>query len=129
MLAPAPRVLIAETHYLIAMEVERILVETLSCQTAIVPVHELERHIETSAYDVVILDASAQEAQNADRARMIKDKGIMPVFLSSYDDPAGHSGTTLAYPVVPKPFEPEALAETVRLATAAKTSRPQMPSL
>ena len=128
MLTPALRVLIAETHYLIAMEVERILVDTLSCQTTIVPIHDLEQRLAGELFDVVVLDANSQETHNRDLAQMIIEQGPAPVFLSSYEDPLDRPVVVRDYPVVPKPFDPDTLAETVRQAAASAFLRLQKPS-
>ena len=109
---PSLRVLIAENQYLIAMEVERILAETLACEVTIVPLTRLESELSRSPFDVVILDAAPNDNLNTVRGRMIETAGANPVFLSSYDQ-FPQSGTSRTdYPFT-KPPQPEALADAV----------------
>lgn len=110
------RILIAETHYLIAMEVERMLSETMSCVTAIVPLARLKFHIAAEPYDVVVLDAAPSKILNIARARAIVEIGATPVFLSSYERYPDDAASMCTYPVVAKPLDPDSLAEAVRWA-------------
>ncbi|CAH0341932.1 hypothetical protein [Rhizobium sp. CECT 9324] len=119
---PSLHVLIAENQYLIAMEVERILTETLACEVTIVPLTRLESELAKAKFDIVILDAAPNDNLNAVRGRMIEEAGAEPVFLSSYDQFLHASTAPNAYPFITKPPQPEALAEAVTRARQRKTS-------
>lgn len=119
---PSLRVLIAENQYLIAMEVERILAETLACEVVIVPLGQLEGALSAARFDVVVLDAASNESLNFSRGRMIEEAGAAPVFLSSYDRLPQGATSVAAYPLVTKPPHPEILARTVWNAVARKSS-------
>lgn len=119
---PSLRVLIAENQYLIAMEVERILAESLACEVTIVPLTRLESELSRSPFDVVILDAAPNDNLNMVRGRMIEAAGASPVFLSSYDQFPQHGSSRSDYPFVTKPPLPEALANAVTRAKRRCTS-------
>eukprot|EP01035_Chromulina_nebulosa_P048751 gene48751-66189_t len=79
------RVLIAENQYLIAMEVERILMEILSCNVLIVSVAKLGTALAERPFDIVILEAAHAEKVNVTHTAAIEGAGAVPVFLTSYD--------------------------------------------
>ena len=58
------RVLVAENQYLIAMEVERILLDDLPCDVTIAPLARLAEAVQTTAFDGVIIDAVMHEARS-----------------------------------------------------------------
>jgi AmiR/NasT family two-component response regulator len=113
------RVLVAENQYLIAMEVERILLEALHCDVTIAPLSQLAAALMTSPFDVVIIDAVLAETLNVERTKLIMEAGARPVFLSSYDFMG--SGTIISgHPVVTKPPQAEQLAAAVLKAAHAR---------
>jgi len=113
-MSPAPlRVLVAENQYLIAMEVERLLGETLPCEVTITPLAHLRETLAREKFDVVIVEAVLAESENIERTRAITDSGARPVFLSSYGHVALRGTVVSAHPVVPKPPQPEDLAAAV----------------
>ncbi|MDH4414258.1 MAG: hypothetical protein QE484_13190 [Rhizobium sp.] len=107
------RVLVAENQYLIAMEVERILLDTLGCDVTIAPIAQLADALATAAFDVVVIDAALAESLNVEHSRLVVDAGARPVFLSSYDHFTGSGPLVAAYPVVAKPPQAEELAAAV----------------
>ena len=56
--SPSLRVLVAENQYLIAMEVEQILLDTLDCAVTIVPLARLEQLLGDNVFDIVLLDTA-----------------------------------------------------------------------
>lgn len=114
------RVLVAENQYLIAMEVERILLEALPCEVTIAPLAQLAEAVRGESYDVVIIDAVLTEAANVERSRLILESGASPVFLSSYDFTAPGS-IVAGHPVVAKPPQAEELAAAVKRAAHDRT--------
>lgn len=119
-MTPAPhRVLVAENQYLIAMEVERILLEALHCNVTIAPLSQLADALRASSFDVVIVDAVLAETMNIERTRLIIESGAHPVFLSSYDF-TGSSTIISGHPVVTKPPQAEELAAAVLKAAHAR---------
>ncbi|MCJ8238090.1 hypothetical protein [Peteryoungia algae] len=113
-MSPAPlRVLVAENQYLIAMEVERLLGETVPCEVTITPLAHLRETLAREKFDVVIVEAVLAESENVERTRAIIDAGARPVFLSSYDHVAAKGTVVSAHPVVPKPPQSEELAAAV----------------
>jgi DNA-binding NarL/FixJ family response regulator len=113
-MSPAPlRVLVAENQYLIAMEVERLLGETLTCEVTITPLTQLSETLAGKTFDVVIVEAVLAEAENIERTRAITDAGARPVFLSSYDHLAIRGTVVSAHPVVAKPPQSGELAAAV----------------
>lgn len=113
-MSPAPlRVLVAENQYLIAMEVERLLGETLPCEVTITPLAQLRGTLASGAFDVVIVEAVLSESENVERTHAITDAGARPVFLSSYDHVAIRGTVVSAHPVVAKPPQSEELAAAV----------------
>lgn len=107
------RVLVAENQYLIAMEVERILLEALPCNVTIAPLAKLADTVAGAAFDVVIIDAVLPDPVNQERAALIMKSGAQPVFLSSYDYFAGVGTVVSDHPVVTKPPQAEELAAAV----------------
>jgi hypothetical protein len=111
---PSPlRILIAENQYLIAMEVERMLVEMVPCNVAITPLARMEEELSASAFDIVILDAAGSEPLNVSRVDIIRAAGAEPVFLSSYGDHDRGRSIVSLHPAVTKPPLPEPLAAAV----------------
>jgi DNA-binding NarL/FixJ family response regulator len=111
---PVPlRVLVAENQYLIAMEVERLLVEALPCEVTITPLAQLRETLAGARFDVVIVEAVLAEALNVERTLAITEAGARPVFLSSYDDLAIRGTVAAGHPVVAKPPQSDELAAAV----------------
>ena len=115
---PSLRVLVAENQYLIAMEVEQILVDNLDCTVAIVPLVRLNDQLREGKFDLVLVDKAPTEALNRDRARQVTQSGAALVFLSSYDDPLLETAGGEAFPSVAKPIQAEELMRAVLTATA-----------
>lgn len=120
---PSPlRVLIADNQYLIAMEVERMLSETIACTAAIAPLARMEEQLATGEFDVVVLDVAGNEALNVSRANAILAAGAEPVFLSSYGDHEQNQSIVSLHAVVAKPPLPEPLAAAVMAAASRRKS-------
>lgn len=115
---PSLRVLVAENQYLIAMEVEQILVDNLDCTVAIVPLVRLNDQLREGKFDLVLVDKAPTEALNRDRARQVTQSGAALVFLSSYDDPLVETPGSEAFPSVAKPIQAEELMRAVVTAKA-----------
>lgn len=113
---PSLRVLIAENQYLIAMEVEQILLEALDCITTIVSLAQLEDRLGEGLFDVVIVDCAPAAAVNIKRAQKIVASGAVPVFLSSYGDDVAQSPGSPAVATLAKPVYAEDLIRAVRSA-------------
>lgn len=113
MYTPPPRVLVAENQYLIAMEVERILQENLTCEVKIAPISDLAEETSAEAYDVVILDAALAEPLNVERATLILAAGAVPVFVRSYDHFPDAGTTMSSYPMISKPPQADELTAAV----------------
>lgn len=118
------RVLIAENQYLIAMEVERILKETVSCDVTITPLTGLGAALDLSSFDIVIVEATAATAPNIERAATIEKAGALPVFLSSYDQIHNAASGMSAYPVVHKPLIQDELSQAIGQVAAQLAARP-----
>lgn len=122
MTTSTPRVLIAENQYLIAMEVERILQESLTCDVKITPLSRLAQELSAGDFEIVIIDAAAAEPLNVERAKLIQSAGAMPVFLSSYDYYPVADTVVSSYPLVSKPPQSAELAAAVLDAMRRKSS-------
>ncbi|MEC9463832.1 MAG: hypothetical protein VX601_11705 [Pseudomonadota bacterium] len=122
MTTSTPRVLIAENQYLIAMEVERILQESLTCDVMITPLSRLTQELSAGNFEIVIIDAAAAEPLNVERAKLIQSAGAMPVFLSSYDSYPVADTVVSSYPKVSKPPQSAELAAAVLDAMRRKSS-------
>jgi CheY-like chemotaxis protein len=117
--SPSLRVLVAENQYLIAMEVEQILLDTLDCTVTIAPLARLEQLLGDGVFDLILLDSAPSRELNLDRARRVKESGAAVVFLSSYDDVGSEASGIQAFPVVAKPIYAEDLIRAVRAALLA----------
>ncbi|MBW8319344.1 MAG: hypothetical protein K0M49_02980 [Arenimonas sp.] len=115
---PSLRVLVAENQYLIAMEVEQILVDALNCTVAIVPLIRLKDQLREGSFDLVLLDKAPTQALNIDRARLVTQSGAALIFLSSYDDALVEASGGQAFRSVAKPILAEDLMRAVLEATA-----------
>ena len=115
---PSLRVLVAENQYLIAMEVEQILVDNLDCTVAIVPLVRLNDQLREGKFDLVLVDKAPTEALNRDRARQVTQSGAALVFLSSYDDSLAEAPGAEAVASVAKPIQAEELMRAVVTAKA-----------
>lgn len=122
MTTSTPRVLIAENQYLIAMEVERILQESLTCDVKITPLSRLAQELSAGDFEIVIIDAAAAEPLNVERAKLIQSAGAVPVFLSSYDYYPVADTVVSSYPMVSKPPQSAELAAAVLDAMRRKSS-------
>lgn len=116
------RVLIAENQYLIAMEVERILMEIMSCTVLIVPVTRLEKALAEQQFDIVILEASHGEPVNIRNTQAIESVGAVPVFLTSYERTWPGKTIIASYPHASKPLLPEQLAAAMQMAASHASS-------
>jgi DNA-binding NarL/FixJ family response regulator len=120
---PSPlRILIAENQYLIAMEVERMLLEMVPCDVVITPLARMADQLKASAFDIVILDAAGNEPLNVSRVDIIRAAGAEPVFLSSYGDHERDQSIVSLHPSVTKPPLPETLVAAVREAASRRHS-------
>lgn len=115
---PSLRVLVAENQYLIAMEVEQILVDALNCTVAIVPLIRLKDQLREGSFDLVLVDKAPTQALNQDRARLVTQSGAALIFLSSYDDGVVEASGGEAFRSVAKPILAEDLMRAVVEATA-----------
>lgn len=115
---PSLRVLVAENQYLIAMEVEQILVDALNCTVAIVPLIRLKDQLREGSFDLVLVDKAPTQALNQDRARLVTQSGAALIFLSSYDDGVVEASGGEAFRSVAKPILAEDLMRAVMEATA-----------
>jgi DNA-binding NarL/FixJ family response regulator len=116
---PSLRVLVAENQYLIAMEVEQILLDALDCTVTIVPLARLEQQLGDGQFDVVLFDSAPIPAVNLDRARRVRESGAAVVILSSYDDVGTEASGIQAFPVVAKPIFADDLIHAVKTVTRA----------
>ncbi|KPF46177.1 hypothetical protein IP76_04495 [Rhizobium sp. AAP43] len=123
MATPPLHVLIAENQYLIAMEVERILRETVHCDVSIVPLSRLGAILEKTRFDIVIVEAAAAATANLERSSIIETAGAVPVFLSSYDELGKEMPAASAQLVVQKPLAQEELATALAEAAARVAAR------
>ncbi|MBV2187579.1 MAG: hypothetical protein KUL88_23940 [Rhizobium sp.] len=119
--SPSLRVLVAENQYLIAMEVEQILLDTLDCAVTIVPLARLEQLLGDNVFDIVLLDTAPSRELNLERARRARECGAAVVFLSSYDDVGSEAPGIRDFPMVAKPIHAEDLIRAVRAALPAAT--------
>lgn len=113
------RVLIAEKQYLIAMEVERILIEEAGCSTQICG-SSLEAELASARYDIVMLDVSPSAQHNLSRAQMVVESGAWVVFLSSYEPHSDENKILADYMIIPKPFDSAAVMAALRWVNIAK---------
>lgn len=81
---PQPQILIAETQYFIALDVEHLLDAAIRCDIQIIPLNALAETLEKQRFDIAIIEAEARTAVNIERAAMIEAKGTTVIFLSSY---------------------------------------------
>lgn len=111
---PQPQILIAETQYFIALDVEHLLDAAISCDIHIVPLNALADALEKQRFDIAIIEAEARTTVNIQRAAMIEAKGATVIFLSTYavnePDPV-HVGSRLQ---VQKPLIHQELLGVVR---------------
>lgn len=121
---PLLHVLIAENQYLIAMEVERILKETVPCDVTITPLSGLGRALDLTHFDIVIVEATAATAPNIERAAAIRKSGAIPVFLSSYDQIHNAESGMPAHLVVHKPLIQDELSGAIGQVAAQLAARP-----
>ncbi|MGV8937248.1 MAG: hypothetical protein ACOH2J_09010 [Allorhizobium sp.] len=115
-------VLVAEKQYLIAMEVERILIEDAGC-TASICESNLEAELAAARYDVVILDVSTSIPHNRSLAQMIVETGADVIFLSSYEPDSEQNRALSDYRIVSKLFDSAAIMAALRNVTANKEVR------
>ncbi|WP_454285955.1 hypothetical protein [Rhizobium arsenicireducens] len=115
---PSLRVLVAENQYLIAMEVEQILLDAIACTTTIIPSARLQDHLRDNAFDLVLLDCVRTQALNLSRARLVQESGAALIFLSSYDEGTAELCGDASYPLVQKPIQAEDLIRAVQAVTA-----------
>ena len=120
MLRPEIHVLVVENQYLIAMEVERILVENLDCRVNICACAKLEDELAETAYDVVIIDAAPSEDLNRSRARHVASTGAAIVFLSSYVEPAEGPAVIEGAMTLTTPLDADLLPRTILAALGAR---------
>lgn len=119
---PELHILVVENQYLIAMEVERILVESLECEVTICACAKLEDELAATAYDVVIVDAAPSMDLNRSRAQYIASTGAAVVFLSSYDELAQDPAPIEAAMVLTKPLDADLLPRTILAAVGVRNN-------
>ncbi|HCL65590.1 MAG TPA: hypothetical protein DIC56_12270 [Rhizobium sp.] len=117
---PELHILVVENQYLIAMEVERILVESLECQVNICACAKLEDELAAAAYGVVIIDAAPSADLNRSRAQHIASTGAAVVFLSSYDELAQDPAPIEGAMILTKPLDADLLPRTIVTAVGAR---------
>ncbi|SMD01637.1 hypothetical protein [Rhizobium sp. RU36D] len=113
MLQTQMRVLIADSHYLIAMDLERILTETLLCDVSLCPLTDLQTMLRSNSYDVVMVDAVSSLKINQQHVDAVNAAGSRPVFLTTINDFHQAYPDLAAYPLLEKPFDPDAVAAVI----------------
>lgn len=107
------RVLIADSHYLIAMDLDRILTETLQCHVSLCPLTDLQTMLRSNSYDVVMVDAVSSLKINQQHAEAIVSTGARLVFLTTINDFHQVYPELSGYPLLEKPFDPDAVSATI----------------
>lgn len=112
------RVLIADSNYLIAMDLERILQDVVECDIAFCHPHLLAEQVLEDSYDIVMVDAALSEAANLAHARAATASGARVIFLTTIDDFRTAFPSLQKYSLLQKPYDQgevaEALAEAAR---------------
>ncbi|MCO6184666.1 hypothetical protein [Rhizobium sp. L1K21] len=98
-------ILIADDQPLIAMELERILNETMPCTISICHGSALGSALQSGRFDLVFVDAAPLESGYSHQFAQINKTGAGVVFLSSY--PKLVSALSLLSPrgIIEKPFD------------------------
>lgn len=103
------RVLIADSHYLIAMDLERILSETGFCVVSLCQLPALKDELAVQRYDVVMLDTMASESANIHHKETVEATGAQVAFITTIDDFQAAFPSLDRYPALQKPFDPDAV--------------------
>lgn len=114
------RLLVIDTHYLVALEAEQVLGEALGCVVEIGMPNKLEALLEAARFQVCIMDAYLLTPALEGRIQRLLDAGAGFVFTSV--ESAHRFGVPgfEQVPVVLKPFDDEKL---VRFVAAVSRER------
>lgn len=103
------RVLIADSHYLIAMDLERILSESGFCDVQLCAMPALNNRLMSDRYHVVMLDSVGSETINVANAELAGSTGARVAFLTTMDDFQTAYPSLAHYAVLQKPFDPDSV--------------------
>jgi DNA-binding response OmpR family regulator len=98
------RVLIAEDEYLIARDLEHMLVDAGCAEVTVVPsIEACTEAAAARALDAVVLDLRLQDGDAGELARSLRAKGLPVVFITGYEEAAIPSDLA-DLPLLAKPF-------------------------
>ncbi len=108
------RLLVIDSHYLVAMEAEQVLGEALGCLVTIAMPRDVDTLLMEGAFDVMLIDIDFVTEALWGRIQRLRQAGAGFVFTSV--DSRHRSGVPgfQGIPVVLKPFDDERLVEVVR---------------
>lgn len=101
-----PRILVADNHYIIGLEAQRIISEARACSVEICRRDDLAKAL-TTQYDLVFVDAAPTPQAQKQQAEMViaARAGLVFIHAGHLDDQAGLEEEALA--VFEKPFNEE----------------------
>lgn len=114
------RLLVIDSHYLVAMEAEQVLADAFGCSVIIGMPRDVDSLIERGDFDVALIETDLVLPEHGGRIQRLLEAGAGFVFTSV--DSKHRSGVPgfEGIPVVLKPFDDEKLAEAVGGAYAAR---------
>lgn len=107
------RILIAEKEYLIAIDAKEIVSSLLPCDVTVTTLHELQRQISESTWDLALIDIAGDPQTNRRNANMVLATGAGLVFLTGHTDLAPGVPGLDEWPVVIKPFTSASVLDAV----------------
>lgn len=114
------RLLVIDSHYLVAMEAEQVLGQAFGCSVVIGMPREIDGLLERGDFDIALIEIDFVQNSYGGRIQRLREAGAGFVFTSV--DSHHRSGVPgfKGIPVVLKPFDDERLVEVVREVYSAR---------
>jgi DNA-binding response OmpR family regulator len=108
------RILVVDREFLVAMEVETVLAEALSCEVQIATPRNYAVELERGRFNVIVIDSALINTESGEAARRLRGSGAGLVFTTlGFEDMDGMQGWD-GITVVAKPFNDHHLVEAVK---------------
>ncbi|MDY6949833.1 MAG: hypothetical protein SXG53_29520 [Pseudomonadota bacterium] len=115
-ISTGPQILVVDREYLIAMEAERILMDSMACTVRIAMPHDYAETMEAGRFDVVVVDAGVVEDRGSDAIRRQGRLGAAVIFTTLTNDSMERLPEFKGFASVAKPFVDEELLSAVAMA-------------
>ncbi|HEV7433262.1 MAG TPA: hypothetical protein VGO22_00065 [Pseudorhizobium sp.] len=120
-----PNILVVDREYLVAMEAERVLLDTFACRMRIAMPHEFSHAMEHDRFDLLIVDTSVADDDGSRILANARAGGTKLIFTTLTKDAMRSLPQFQGFATVAKPFSDEDLIDAVKAALSVPEPEPE----